>query len=187
MVEGLCLAPTGEDYVSDPKDISAYQRFTGSIQWLACQTCPDISQTVAKLSQHNIKSTDQCWTAITRLLRYLKGTWTRGIRYGDGDLIPYGYSDSSWADDLYSRRSTAGYVFILNGGPISWSSRRQATVSTSTCVAEYIAQAETAGEAVWLRGLLASSEFLTQLWKMVIQRLFRHPPPTLPITKEQSS
>lgn len=43
---------------------------------------------------------------------------------------------------------------MLNGGPISWSSRRQATVSTSTCEAEYIAQAETACEAVWLRGLL---------------------------------
>ena len=62
--------------------------------------------------------------------------------------------DSSWADDPYSRRSTAGYVFILNNGPISWSSRRQATVSTSTCEAEYFAQTETACEAVWIRGLL---------------------------------
>lgn len=36
------------------------------MQWLACQTCPDILQTVAKLSQHNIKPTDQCWTAISK-------------------------------------------------------------------------------------------------------------------------
>lgn len=43
---------------------------------------------------------------------------------------------------------------MLNNGPISWSSRRQATVSTSTCEAEYIAQAETACEAVWIQGLL---------------------------------
>ena len=154
MVEGLSLVPAPEEYSPNPKDVSAYKRFTGSIQWLACQTRPDILQTVAKLSQHNVKPTEQCWAAVTRLLRYLKGTRTRGICYGDGDLIPYGYSDSSWADDLYNRRSTAGYVFILNGGPVSWSSRRQATVSTSTCEAEYIAQAETACEAVWLRGLL---------------------------------
>lgn len=98
-----------------------------------------------------MKPTDQCWSAVTHLLRYLKGTQTRGIHYGNGDLNLFGYSDSSWADDLYSRRSTAGYAFMLNNGPISWSSRRQATVSTSK--AEYIAQAETACEAVWLRGL----------------------------------
>lgn len=106
------------------------------------------------MNQHNVNPTKQCWAAVTRLLRYLKGTRNRGICYGNGDLIPYGYSDGSWADDLYNRRSTAGYVFILNGGPISWSSRRQATVSTSTCEAEYISQAETAYEAVWLRGFL---------------------------------
>lgn len=37
---------------------------------------------------------------------------------------------------------------MLNNGPISWISRRQATVSTSTCEAEYIAQAKIAFEAV---------------------------------------
>lgn len=30
------------------------------------------------------------------------------------------YSDSSWADDIYNRRSTAGYVIMLNNGPIFW-------------------------------------------------------------------
>ena len=152
--------PAPDNYVPNSKEISAYQRFTGSIQWLACQTRPDIFQTVAKLSQHNIKPTDQCWTAVTRLLQYLKGTWTRGICYGNGNLISYWYSDSSWADDLYNRRPTAGYIFILPGGPNSWSSRRQSTVSTSTCEAEYIAQAETAFEAVWLRGLFGELEIL---------------------------
>lgn len=121
---------------------------------MACQTRPDILQTVSKLSHHNMKPTDQCWNAVSHLLRYLKDIRTRGIYYGNGDLTLFGYLDSSWADDFYNRRSTAGYIFILNGGPISWNSCRQATVSTSTCEAEYIAQAETACEAVWLRGLL---------------------------------
>lgn len=154
MVEGLCLAPASDDFQPLTADVTAYKRFTGSIQWLACQTRPDIIQAVAKLSKHNVKPTDQCWTAVVHLLRYLKGTRTRGIRFAAGDLIPYGYSDSSWADDIYNRRSTAGYVFLLNNGPISWTSRKQPTVSTSTCETEYIAQHEAACEAVLLRGLL---------------------------------
>ncbi len=137
------------------KEISAYQRFTGTIQWLECQTRPDNLQTVAKLSQHNIKPTDRCWAAVTRLLWYLKSNRTRSICYGNSNHIPYRYSNSSWVDDLYNRRSTARYVFILNGGPISWSSRRQSTVSTSTCKAEYIAKADRVFGALWLRSLLS--------------------------------
>ena len=72
----------------------------------------------------------------------------------------FGYSDSSLADDLYSHRSIAGYVFILNNSPVSWSSKRQATVSTSLFEAEYIAQAETACEAVWIRGILGELKIL---------------------------
>ena len=107
-----------------------------------------------------MKPTDQCWSAVSHLLRYLKGTQTRGIYYENGNLTFFGYSDSSLADDLYSHRSTPGYVFILNNSSISWSSRRQATVSTSTCEAEYIAQAETACEAVWIRDILGELKIL---------------------------
>ena len=108
MVERLCLTPAFDDFQPLSTDVTAYKRFTGSIQWLGCQTRLDIIQAVAKLSKSNVKPTDQCWTAVVHLLRYLKGTRTRSIRFGAGDLIPYGYIDSSWEDDVYSRRSTAG-------------------------------------------------------------------------------
>jgi hypothetical protein len=52
------------------------------------------------------------------------------------------------------RRSIGGYIFKLGGAAISWSSKCQATVSFSTCKAEYIAQSEAAKEAIWLRRLL---------------------------------
>ena len=67
MVEGLCLAPAPKDLLPVAKDISAYKRFTGSVQWLACQTRPDILQKVSRLSHHNMKPTDQCWNAVTIL------------------------------------------------------------------------------------------------------------------------
>lgn len=50
----------------------------------------------------------------------------------------FGYLDKSWADDFYNQRSTAKYIFILNGSPISWNSQKQYTVSTFTCKTEYI-------------------------------------------------
>ena len=99
MVEGLNLKPGGPDFTPNPADVAVYKKFTESVQWLACQTWPDIIQTVAKLSQHNVKSTEECWKAVIHLLKYLNGTKSRGIRYANGNLIPFGYSNSSWVDD----------------------------------------------------------------------------------------
>ncbi len=93
-------------------------------------------------------------------LRYLKGTRTCGICYRISNLVPCRYSDSSWADNSYNWICTVGYAFILNGGPIFWSNRRQFTLSTSTCEAEFITQAEIEYEVVWLRDLLHVFEIL---------------------------
>ena len=150
IVEGLCLAPAFEDFKLLPTDVTAYKCFTGSIHWLAYQTRPDIIQTIAKLSKYNIKPTNQCLTAVVHLLRYLKGTQTRGIRFGARDLVVYGYINILWADNIYNRRFTAGYVFLINNGHISWTSRKQPIVSTSTCEAEYIVQHKAVYKAVWL-------------------------------------
>ena len=120
--KGTNLATAFDDYLPDTKDVYVFKGFTGNVQWLACQTCPVIIQTVSKLSHYNMKPINQCWNAVTDLLRYLKETRTRRICYGNEDLNFYGYSDSSWADNLYNCQSTASYVFILNKGPISWCS-----------------------------------------------------------------
>ena len=50
-----------------------------------------------------------------------------------------GYSDSDWAGDRESRKSRSGFIFVLNGGPVSWCSKRQPTVALSSTEAEYIA------------------------------------------------
>ncbi len=102
MMEVLCLIPAHDDFNTNLKYVSAYKRFTGSVQWLACQIGPNIIQTVSKISHHNMKQTDQCWNAVSHPLRYLKGTCTRGIHYGNWDITLFGYSDSSWVNDLNS-------------------------------------------------------------------------------------
>jgi hypothetical protein len=75
----------------------------------------------------------------------------------DGDCgkrILLGYADANWGGDMDTRRSTTGYVFNVYGGVVAWKSRRQPTVALSTTEAEYMASADPAKQATWLRLLL---------------------------------
>ena len=65
-----------------------------------------------------------------------------------------GYIDSDWAGDCSDRWSTAGYIFQLGSGPISWSNKILRALSLSSCEAEYRAAKEAAKEAVWIRHVL---------------------------------
>ena len=94
------------------------------------------------------------WQAATGVLRYLAGSKGFGITYGASAETIVGYTDANYAGDVDTRRSTTGFVFILFGGAVSWSSKRQATVAASTTEAEYIAMAAAVREALWLRQLL---------------------------------
>lgn len=97
------------------------------------------------------------WNATKRIIRYLLQTQSYGIKYSFGDTEQHelvGYSDSDYANDLDTRRSTTGYIFTLNGAPITWSTQRQQTVALSTTEAEYMAVCEATKEAIWLRQLM---------------------------------
>jgi hypothetical protein len=73
-------------------------------------------------------------------------------RQTGGNLI--GYVDCAYGDCQETRRSTAGYVFLLGGGAVSWKSRRQQTIALSTVEAEYMAATQGAKETIWVRRLL---------------------------------
>ena len=64
-----------------------------------------------------------------------------------------GYSDADWARDIQDRRSTSGNEFLLGGGAITLSSRKQSSVALSTVEAEYMALSVATQEAIWLRHL----------------------------------
>eukprot|EP00963_Diacronema_lutheri_P005720 scaffold450_cov347-Pavlova_lutheri.AAC.1 len=62
--------------------------------------------------------------------------------------------DADYGADKLTRKSRTGYLFFLNGSLISWQSKMQKTVSTSTAEAEYQAAAAAVKEALWLKRLI---------------------------------
>ena len=131
-----------------------YTSLVGALIYLSICTRPDISQAVGALARFMAAPTTVHWLSAKGVLRYLAGTASYGIHYGEGTSGLIGYCDADHASDCDTRRSTTGYVFIMNGGAICWSSRRQPTVAASTTEAEYMAAAHAVKEALWLRKLM---------------------------------
>ena len=78
---------------------------------------------------------------------------TLRLLYGGGEkeLIGYADADGSMAED---RRATSGYAFLVDGGAVSWSMKRQEIVLLSTTESEYVAATHAAKEALWLHSLI---------------------------------
>jgi transposase InsO family protein len=131
-----------------------YRELLGSLTYLSTTTRPDISFAVSHLGQFNNCYGEDHWTAAKRVLRYLKGTVDLGLVYEpDSDPLT-GFVDADWGSCTEDRRSFTGYIFLLNGGPVSWDSRKQRTVALSTTEAEYMALSEGVKEAIYLQRLL---------------------------------
>lgn len=136
------------------EDPSLYRAAIGSLMYAAIGTRPDLAFAVQKLAQFSHAPSNEHWTAVKRVFRYLKGTLDLGIVYSGTDAAPItvrGYSDADWATDRMDRKSISGYVFLLGGGAIAWSSKKQQTVALSSTEAEYMALTRASQHAIWLR------------------------------------
>jgi hypothetical protein len=107
----------------------AYAYLNGRLLYLTINTRPDIAFAVSRLTQYIIKPNSQYWAALKRLIRYLKGTRTKGIVYGiqpnpaitDNNAACHikGYTDSDWAGDTSTGKLTSEYLFLDAGTPIA--------------------------------------------------------------------
>jgi hypothetical protein len=145
-------AAKDDEALADPKE---YASIVGGLTFAACVTRPDITCAVGQLSQFLNNPSSKHMLAVKRVLRYLQGTPSLGITYRPPPLRLTGYSDADWAGNVDTRRSTTGYVVMLNNGAVAWRSQRQPTVALSTMEAEYMALTEATKELKWIRNFLA--------------------------------
>ena len=125
-----------------------YASAVGSIMYAMLCTRPDVAYALGIANRFQADPGEDHWKAVKNILKYLRRTKDIFLIYEGSDLKLEAYSDSSFQSDPDDSKSISGYVFILNGGAISWKSSKQQTVADSTTEAEYIAVSEVGKEAV---------------------------------------
>jgi hypothetical protein len=136
-----------------------YQSLIGTLMYAMLGTRPDIAFAVGALSKFSSNPGKVHWSQAIHVLHYLAGTKDYALVY-HGDVeeelssLILGYTDSDWAGEVDTRRSTSGYVFKMCGAAISWSSKLQASPALSSTEAEYMACTRATQEIIWLRQLL---------------------------------
>lgn len=138
-----------------------YASAIGSIMYAMLCTRPDVSYPLSLTSRYQSDPGDGHWSAVKNILKYLRRTKDAFLVYGgDDELVIKGFTDASFQTDKDDFRSQSGFIFMLNGGAVSWKSSKQSTVADSTTEAEYIAASDAAKEAVWIK------KFITELGVM---------------------
>ena len=140
--------------VLGPEDSTRYRSVVGALQYLTL-TRPDISFPVNKVCQFLQSPTTDHWTAVKRILRYLQHTLGTGLKIKkESSTLISAFSDADWAGSVDDRRSTSGFAIFLGCNLVSWSARKQATVSRSSTEAEYKSLANATAEIIWIQTLL---------------------------------
>ena len=89
----------------------------GCLMWIMTNTRPDIAFVAHQIARRTADPRPSDWIALKRILRYLRGTPTKGVLYKRSEPSIQCFSDSDWAGDS-SRRTTACSL-IYFGGAIS--------------------------------------------------------------------
>ena len=118
-------------------------------------TRPDISFAVNKVCQYLHAPTSAHWSIVKRIVRYVKPGMRIGLHFKrSNSSLVIAFSDADWAGCSDDRRSTGGFAIFFGSNLISWSARKQATVSRSSTEAEYKSLANATAEVIWVESLL---------------------------------
>ncbi|GAW05279.1 Gag-Pol polyprotein [Lentinula edodes] len=141
-----------------------YRSVVGAILWGQVCTRPDLAFAGSLLAWYQLNPGREHWECVEWVAGYIINTIDYAITYSapttttpgpGGGLKPYAYVDSDHAGCQDTYQSTSGYVFFMAGAPVSWCSKRQATVALSTTESEYIGLSRATQQAVWLTSFLS--------------------------------
>lgn len=127
-----------------------YQSIIGSLLHMAQCTRPELALSVGALASYNSSPSQAHYDAAVDIVRYVGCTAERGITFGHSSVPLEIWCDANFAACQDTRRSTTGWVVVMYGGAVSWSSKKQPTTAASTMDAEYQACGSVAREGISL-------------------------------------
>src|SRR4030095_16837345 len=140
-------------------DSRHYRGMIGSLLYLTASR-PDIMFATCLCARFQANHKESHLFAIKRIFKYLKGTPYLGLCYSKASNFELtAYSDADHAGCRLDRKSTSGGVQFLGDRLISWSSKKQNCVATSTAEAEYVAASSCCSQVLWMRAQLRDYGF----------------------------
>jgi hypothetical protein len=131
-----------------------YRSIVGALQYLTL-TRPDLAYAVNKACQFLHAPTTLHWTAVKWILRYLRDSLKLRITFTpDKSTLVSAFFDADWAECVDDRRSTGGFAVYLGRNLVSWSAKKQATVSRFSTEVEYKSLPNATTEVIWIQAVL---------------------------------
>ena len=154
----------GKNTREDEVNPSLFRSLIGSLMYLL-NTRPDLTSSVNYLSRYMNNLSSEHMNAAKRVLRYIKGTLSFGLRYERGEKKHsiQGFSDSDFARDSDDRKSTSGQVFFIGNSAITWNIVKQSVVALSSYEAKYIAASAAPCQGIWI------VRFIKELLKIMVR------------------
>jgi hypothetical protein len=150
MIAGADLNPD-----SPPGDKPLYQEMVGTLNFASGNTRPDLAFAVSAESRNMQEPSKAHVTFARNTIAYAAATANYGLLFKPAPGIKLEvYCDASFAPDEHKRKSRSGWLILINGTPVAWSSTLQAIIAHSTAMAEYIALSESLRVAMYIKRLL---------------------------------
>ncbi|GJY56389.1 ribonuclease H-like domain-containing protein [Tanacetum coccineum] len=135
-------------------DLTLYRSLAGALQYLTF-TPPDISYAVQQVCLYMHDPREQHLVALKRISCYLRGTIDHGLQLHVSSTSQLNaYTDAVWAGWRVTRRSTPSYCVFLSDNLLSWSAKRQVTLSRSSAEPKHRGVANVVAETTRVRNLL---------------------------------
>ena len=151
-----------DDCAGKPRAKSKYRTFAARINWLAVTTRPDLAFAAHVLAKVADDPSEIHYEALYRVICYAAHTAKVGLKYTKQKKAERNQiissADSSDCDDPTTRKSTSGYVTMMNGSAIAWASKTQTIRTLSSCESEIVSSCDAIRDILWIRYMTESQQ-----------------------------